>query len=253
MATVALQRAVADLPAMRARLGGGDTDPPGPGTLRQPRGDRRNSPARPCTPAPCAQRGTPRSACAKFYRPSKVLQNRQPAAKNHRPPRDKFYPTDTPTPWGSATTPFARMSAFPRRAGEPRRPQHMRALCFPCSRALPTCRAGGTPAAAQTPRKAAAETCWRRARAHVAGAGSDLHSRCVAGAVRTPSPPAAPSPRRQRRAPRRWQGAGRSGEGPTRRHPCDRQHVSRQPTAARFPLSGRVQTPGPSANTNDNY
>lgn len=152
MATVALQRAVADLPAMRARRGGGDTDPPGPGTLRQPRGDRRNSPARPCTPAPCAQRGTLRSACAKFYRPSKVLQNRQPAAKNHRPPRDKFYPTDTPTPWGSATTPFARTSAFPRRAGEPRRPQHMRALCFPCSRALPTCRAGGTPAA-PPPRK----------------------------------------------------------------------------------------------------
>lgn len=107
------------------------------------------------------------------------LKNTVPHTTSATPPTPA---TPGPSPRG------ARTSAFPRRAGEPRRPQHMRALCFPCSRALPTCRAGGTPVAPppapHNPPEPRVKTCWRRARAHTSSRnGSCLYWRQATGAA----------------------------------------------------------------------
>lgn len=142
MATVSLQRAAADLPATRARRGGGDADPRTPG--QQPRGGRRGLPARPSA-VRAARCRTERACIQSFTAPPNSSKTGSQPLK-HTVLRTTSVTPPTPATPGPRPR-RARTSAFPQRAGEPRRPQHMRALCFPCSRALPTCRAGGTPAA----------------------------------------------------------------------------------------------------------
>ncbi|XP_064317841.1 proline-rich protein 2-like [Phalacrocorax carbo] len=212
MATVALQK--------------GRRKPPG--NADTPRRGRHGSPPPHRDPDPAAVPGRPAGLAhprrarsvvlrgarvhPKFHHPSKVLQKTgSRPLKHHRPPRDKFYPH---VPLRGAEPPphAVRTSAFPRR------PQHMRALCFPRSRALPTCGGGGTPPA-RPPRSAPPPRKPRgRQELKLVGAGRGQRRtgpgatltraalRGRQGAIAAPSPrrapgrPPAEAPRRESRA-----------------------------------------------------
>lgn len=224
--------AVADLPATRARRAGGTRT-----RTRTPADPHRSHPRRPRGTRPArarrrrGTRGSARARAPEVWPPRQSPPNR-PAGRQ-KPPS----PAGRVLPHPRTAAPPA--GAFPRRAGEPRRPQHMRALCFPRSRALPTCRAGGTPAAPPLPpRRADPAGENLLSETHADGDGSDFSAalRCESGEA--PSPPAAPSPRRHRRAPGRWQGTRRGGEGPHAATRATGSTCHASPHRTRFPRLG---------------
>lgn len=197
MATVSLQRAVADLPATRARCGGGDAEPRSPG---QPQAGRRGLPAR----ALCAQRGAARTACASKVSPPLQTPPKPTGSRLKTPSRARQVSPRRPPP------PRGRAPAGRGRALSPGAPgsHAARSTCEPfvfpaagrCLRAAP-----GARRPLRSPPERRVKTCWRRQEREPACTRTELLQRQDAIAT--------PSPRRQRRAP----GRGQDGEGPTPR------------------------------------
>lgn len=179
MATVSLQRAVADLPATRARRNGGKADPGARGSS--------GAAAGPCPPQRRARRAEPCGARLqpKFHRPSKLLQNRRQPLKNSVPRTDKCHPSGT-RHRGAEPPPSAEQRCAPARRGAAPPAAHASPL-FSCSRALPTCRAGGTPPA-PPPSGAPSKNLLAPAGTGVAHTGTELQERQDAIAARSTSP-----------------------------------------------------------------